>query len=136
MPLKPDAPVTKSISSLLRVEVNATNGRDRFRPMLRRRIEEPKGFARTTDFWGRPVIHSAGADVEPPSTSTVRPSDRKRSFGLLVFIRRDNEIFQTYFTSERGVEQPSNPFGFLDITPWGRQETWEDSPKGWLQEPP
>ncbi len=39
------------------------------------------------------------------------------SFGLSVFIRRDNEIFQTYFISGRGVEQPSNTFGFLDITP-------------------
>jgi predicted dithiol-disulfide oxidoreductase (DUF899 family) len=56
-------------------------------------------------------------------------------FGLSVFIRRTDEIFQTYFTSGRGVEQPSNTFGFLDITPWGRQETWENSPEGWPQEP-
>jgi len=57
------------------------------------------------------------------------------SFGLSVFIRRDENIFQTYFTSGRGVEVPSNTFGFLDITPLGRQETWEDSPEGWPQEP-
>jgi predicted dithiol-disulfide oxidoreductase (DUF899 family) len=57
------------------------------------------------------------------------------SFGLSVFIRRGNDIYQTYFTSGRGVEQPSNTFGFLDITPWGRQELWEDSPDGWPQEP-
>ena len=57
------------------------------------------------------------------------------SFGLSVFIRKDAKIFQTYFTSGRGVEHPSNTFGLLDITPWGRQETWEDSPKGWPQEP-
>lgn len=23
----------------------------------------------------------------------------------------------------------------LDVTPYGRQEDWEDSPKGWPQEP-
>ena len=57
------------------------------------------------------------------------------SFGLSVFIRRGDDIYQTYFTPGRGVEQPSNTFGFLDITPWGRQETWEDSPDGWPQEP-
>jgi predicted dithiol-disulfide oxidoreductase (DUF899 family) len=57
------------------------------------------------------------------------------SFGLSVFLRRDGEIFQTYFTSGRGVEQPSNTFGLLDITPWGRQETWQDSPEGVPQEP-
>jgi predicted dithiol-disulfide oxidoreductase (DUF899 family) len=57
------------------------------------------------------------------------------SFGLSVFMQRGDGIYQTYFTSGRGVEQPSNTFGFLDITPWGRQETWEDSPAGWPQEP-
>jgi predicted dithiol-disulfide oxidoreductase (DUF899 family) len=25
---------------------------------------------------------------------------------------------------------------FLDLTPWGRQETWEDSPQGRPQTPP
>ena len=25
---------------------------------------------------------------------------------------------------------------FLDLTPFGRQETWEDSPAGWPQTPP
>ena len=58
-----------------------------------------------------------------------------QSFGLSVFLRRGGDIFQTYFTSGRGVEQPSNTFGLLDITLWGRQETWEDSPTGWPQEP-
>jgi predicted dithiol-disulfide oxidoreductase (DUF899 family) len=55
-------------------------------------------------------------------------------YGLAVFIRRDDAIYQTYFTSGRGVEHPSNTFGFLDITPWGRQEPWEESPPGWPQE--
>jgi hypothetical protein len=27
-------------------------------------------------------------------------------------------------------------FNLLDLTPLGRQETWEDSPKGWPQTPP
>jgi predicted dithiol-disulfide oxidoreductase (DUF899 family) len=57
------------------------------------------------------------------------------SFGLSVFIRRHTAIYQTYFTSGRGVEQPSITFGLLDITAWGRQETWEQSPEGWPQEP-
>jgi predicted dithiol-disulfide oxidoreductase (DUF899 family) len=57
------------------------------------------------------------------------------SFGLSVFFRNGDGIFQTYFTSGRGVELPSNTFCLLDITPWGRQETWEQSPDGWPQEP-
>jgi predicted dithiol-disulfide oxidoreductase (DUF899 family) len=56
-------------------------------------------------------------------------------FGLAAFIRKGDEIFQTYFTTGRGVEQPCNTFSFLDITPWGRQEEWEDSPAGTPQEP-
>jgi predicted dithiol-disulfide oxidoreductase (DUF899 family) len=56
-------------------------------------------------------------------------------FGLSVFIRRDDAIFQTYFTTGRGIEQASNTPGFLDITPWGRQETWQQSPEGFPQEP-
>ena len=58
-----------------------------------------------------------------------------RPFGLSVFIRRGDNIYRTYFTSGRGVEQPCNTFGFLDVTPWGRQELWEDSPRGWPQQP-
>lgn len=57
------------------------------------------------------------------------------SFGLSVFMRRDETIYQTYFTSGRGVEQPCNTFGLLDVTPWGRQETWQEAPEGWPQEP-
>jgi predicted dithiol-disulfide oxidoreductase (DUF899 family) len=56
--------------------------------------------------------------------------------GLSVFLRRDDGIFRTYFTSRRGLEGLGDVWGFLDSTPWGRQETWEDSPEGWPQSPP
>ncbi|WP_218509056.1 DUF899 domain-containing protein [Variovorax sp. dw_308] len=57
------------------------------------------------------------------------------SFGLSVFMRQGDRVFQSWFTSGRGVEQGSNTFGLLDLTPWGRQEAWEQSPPGWPQEP-
>lgn len=56
------------------------------------------------------------------------------SFGLSVFLMQDGAIYQTYFTTGRGVELPCNTRGLLDITPYGRQESWEDSPPGWPQE--
>lgn len=56
-------------------------------------------------------------------------------FGFLVFIQRAGEVFQTWFTAGRGAETPTNTFSMLDLTPWGRQESWEDSPPGWPQEP-
>lgn len=55
-------------------------------------------------------------------------------FAFLVFIQRAGEVFQTWFTSGRGAETPTNTFTMLDLTPWGRQESWEDSPPGWPQE--
>lgn len=56
-------------------------------------------------------------------------------FGLSVFLQHEGGIYQTYFTSGRGVEQPSNTFSLLDLTPFGRQETWQDTPQGRPQEP-
>jgi predicted dithiol-disulfide oxidoreductase (DUF899 family) len=62
-------------------------------------------------------------------------SSRDLWFGLSVFLREGDRIFQTYFTSERGTEHLGATFSLLDLTPFGRQETWEDSPEGWPQEP-
>ncbi len=56
--------------------------------------------------------------------------------GLSVFLRQADEIFRTYFTNSRGTEVIGNLWGFLDATPYGRQETWEDSPEGWPQSEP
>jgi predicted dithiol-disulfide oxidoreductase (DUF899 family) len=57
-------------------------------------------------------------------------------FGLSVFLRSGDEIFRTYFTTGRGVEALGSIWTFLDLTPLGRQETWEDSPEGYPQTPP
>src|SRR5688572_17644747 len=51
-------------------------------------------------------------------------------------LRNGAEIFHTYFTDGRGVEHLGSVWTFLDLTPYGRQEDWEDSPKGWPQTPP
>jgi predicted dithiol-disulfide oxidoreductase (DUF899 family) len=53
-----------------------------------------------------------------------------------VFLRNGDAIFQTYFTTARGVEHLVSSFALLDLTPFGRQEEWEDSPSGWPQTPP
>jgi predicted dithiol-disulfide oxidoreductase (DUF899 family) len=50
-------------------------------------------------------------------------------FGLNVFLRRSDSLFRTYFTSGRGVEMLGSVWTFLDLTPLGRQENWEDSPE-------
>jgi predicted dithiol-disulfide oxidoreductase (DUF899 family) len=58
-------------------------------------------------------------------------------FGLNVFLRDDHDrVFRTYFVNGRGVESVLPTLGLLDLTPLGRQETWEDTPQGRPQLPP
>ena len=57
--------------------------------------------------------------------------------GTNVFFRDDeNRVFRTYFIDNRGDEQMGGTWNYLDITPLGRQETWEDSPPGYPQTAP
>src|SRR4051812_31193935 len=55
--------------------------------------------------------------------------------GTNVFFRDGDRIFRTYFIKSRGDEQMGGTWNYLDITPLGRQEVWEDSPKGYPQTP-
>jgi predicted dithiol-disulfide oxidoreductase (DUF899 family) len=57
------------------------------------------------------------------------------NFGLSVLLRDGDEVFRTYFTTARGVDRLRLDFSLLDLTPYGRQEQWEDSPEGWPQDP-
>jgi predicted dithiol-disulfide oxidoreductase (DUF899 family) len=63
-------------------------------------------------------------------------TDEGERHGLSVFLLKDGEIFRTYFTSQRGTEALGNIWGFLEATPYGRQENWEKSPAGWPQGAP
>ena len=55
-----------------------------------------------------------------------------RWFGMLVCYLRDGDrVFETYWTSGRGTEAIAPSYGLLDMTVFGRQEAWEDSPPGW-----
>jgi predicted dithiol-disulfide oxidoreductase (DUF899 family) len=83
--------------------------------------------------WTVPWFSSADSDFNDDFGLTT---DRGETFGLSVFLRDRKRVFRTYFTSQRGVEMLGSPWSFLDLTPYGRQETWEDSPKGWPQTPP
>ena len=58
------------------------------------------------------------------------------TFGLSVFLRDGDSVFRSYFTTHRGVEALGSVWTFLDLTPLGRQEDWEDSPAGYPQTKP
>ncbi len=53
--------------------------------------------------------------------------------GHNVFIREGDRIFRTYFINNRGDEAMGTVWSFLDLTPLGRQEIWENSPEGYPQ---
>jgi predicted dithiol-disulfide oxidoreductase (DUF899 family) len=56
--------------------------------------------------------------------------------GTNVFFRTGDAVFRTYFVNSRGDEAMGSTWSYLDVTPLGRQETWEDSPQGYPQTPP
>ncbi len=55
--------------------------------------------------------------------------------GLSVFFREGTEVYHTYSTYARGCEALTDAYRLLDVTPYGRQEDFEDSPDGWPQRP-
>jgi predicted dithiol-disulfide oxidoreductase (DUF899 family) len=54
-------------------------------------------------------------------------------FRLTVFLRDGDDVYLTYSTTARGVDRLLFSNNILDLTPYGRQEDWEDSPPGWPQ---
>ena len=56
-------------------------------------------------------------------------------FMLSVFLRDGEDVYRTYSTTARGVDRLMFVTNILDLTPYGRQEDWEDSPPGWPQYP-
>jgi predicted dithiol-disulfide oxidoreductase (DUF899 family) len=57
----------------------------------------------------------------------------RASFMLVSYLRHADRVFETYWTTGRGVEVMAPSYGLLDMTVHGRQEDWEDSPTGRLQ---
>jgi predicted dithiol-disulfide oxidoreductase (DUF899 family) len=54
--------------------------------------------------------------------------------GYACYLRDGDRVFQTYWSTGRGTEAGANSYHLLDLTVYGRQETWEDSPEGWPQQ--
>jgi predicted dithiol-disulfide oxidoreductase (DUF899 family) len=83
--------------------------------------------------WDLPWYSSEASDFNDDFGLTTPEYE---TFGLSVFLRDGDDVYRTYFTNQRGVEPLGSVWSFLDLTPYGRRETWEDSPDGWPQTEP
>jgi predicted dithiol-disulfide oxidoreductase (DUF899 family) len=79
--------------------------------------------------WSMPWYTTVGDEFQTERGTT-------EYFKLDVYLRDDDRVFLTYSTTGRGVEALGSVWTFLDLTPLGRQEEWEDSPEGRPQTAP
>ena len=80
--------------------------------------------------WNLPWFSSSATEFNTDMGVTV---DGEEWHGVSVFLRDNEHVYRTYFTGDRGVEHLGSHWTYLDMTPLGRQEAWEDSPPGWPQ---
>ena len=86
--------------------------------------------ARYRDFmgWEMPWYSAQGSTLD-----ALLPGRRVSMMYLNCYLRRGDRVFETYWTTLRGVEAMDNSYRLLDLTVYGRQETWEDFPTDWPQ---
>jgi predicted dithiol-disulfide oxidoreductase (DUF899 family) len=65
-----------------------------------------------------------GADVGAPPGG---------EYAVNVFLRIGADVYRTWTSTGRGIEQIAHTFALVDLLPYGRRETWQDSPVGWPQ---
>ncbi|HEY1745304.1 MAG TPA: DUF899 family protein [Xanthobacteraceae bacterium] len=88
--------------------------------------------ARYRDFMGWPMPWYT---VGRQSLETLLIGRKVGMMHIVCYLRQGSKVFETYWTTRRGVEVMGNSYPLLDLTVYGRQEAWEDSPSGWPQRP-
>ncbi len=66
-----------------------------------------------------------------PSLDTLLTGRRIGMFHLVCYLRDSDRVFETYSTNGRGAEAMDYSYALMDLTAYGRQEAWEDSPANW-----
>jgi predicted dithiol-disulfide oxidoreductase (DUF899 family) len=64
----------------------------------------------------------------------LAPPKQPGRMHLVCYLRHGDKVFETYWTTRRGVEVMDYSYALMDLTVYGRQEPWEDSPPGWPQQ--
>lgn len=78
--------------------------------------------------WTLPFVSAHG-------TSFADDCGAGGGFALSVFLRAGTDVYRTYSTTARGVDRLMFVHNILDLSPYGRQQDWENSPPGWPQHP-
>jgi predicted dithiol-disulfide oxidoreductase (DUF899 family) len=84
--------------------------------------------ARYRDFmgWEMPWYSAQGSSLDALLTGR-----RVGTMYLVCYLRHGDKVFETYWTTRRGVEAMDYSYALMDLTVYGRQEPWEDSPPAW-----
>lgn len=82
--------------------------------------------------WDLPWYSTVGSAFNEAFGATV---DGEEHQAVSVFLRHGDRVFHTWSTWARGEEPFMAVFDLLDLTPFGRQEAWENTPAGRPQEP-
>jgi len=69
-----------------------------------------------------------------PSLDTLLTGRQVGLFHLVCYLRDGDRVFETYWTKRRGAEAMDYSYALMDLTVYGRQEPWEDSPPSWPQQ--
>jgi predicted dithiol-disulfide oxidoreductase (DUF899 family) len=69
-----------------------------------------------------------------PSLDALLVGREAGLFHLVCYVRDGDRVFETYWTKRRGVESMDYSYALMDLTVYGRQEPWEDSPADWPQQ--
>ncbi|CAN5184245.1 DUF899 domain-containing protein [soil metagenome] len=83
--------------------------------------------------WELPWVSSGATTFNEDFGTTV---DSEEHHAISAFLRDGDRVFHTWQTFNRGEEPFMLVFDLLDLTAFGRQENWEDSPPGWPQQAP
>lgn len=105
--------------------------RTSFALVSRAPIEKLHRFQRRMG-WQLPWVSSEESSFNEDFGATVQGQEQQ---AISVFLRHRDRVYHSWSTFARGEEPFMLVFDLLDLTPYGRQETWEESPLGWPQEP-
>ncbi|MFC7403645.1 DUF899 family protein [Georgenia alba] len=82
---------------------------------------------RYRDFLG---LETPWYGVPPASQQSLLVERDTSMMYLICYLRDGDRVFETYWTTRRGVETLDNSYALMDLTPYGRQEPWEDALPG------